>query len=71
MFERERISLARLYERVEKSVIGVCERTLKGLTGTFYGSEKDKKSFWFSDIFIIENGAFTAIKRDAAFYTRM
>ena len=30
VYERVGVSLAKLYERVEKSVIGVCKRTLKG-----------------------------------------
>ena len=27
---------------------------LKGLTASFYGCEKDKKTFWFSDLFIFK-----------------
>ena len=29
-------------------------KDLKGLTGSFYGCEKDKKTFWFSDLFIFK-----------------
>ena len=29
-------------------------RDLKGLTGAFYGCKKDKKTSWFSDLFIFK-----------------
>ena len=47
-----------VYERVGK---------LKGPTDTSCGCEKDKKTSWFSNIFILKEGAFRAVKRDAVF----
>ena len=39
IFERERISLVKVYKRLGKSVIWVCK---EGLTDAFYGCEKKK-----------------------------
>ena len=41
-----------VHERVGKIDSAVCERIYKWLTGTFYDNKKDKKTSWFSDLFI-------------------
>ena len=49
-----------VYKRVGKSVISVCKRTKRG-KNAFYGCKRDKKTSWFSDLFIKKDGAFTAV----------
>ena len=48
IFERERISLVKVYKRLGKSVIWVCK---EGLTDAFYGCEKKNgENFWLCDL---------------------
>ena len=54
----------RIYKREGKSVIGVCERTQKGLTDEFYGFIKSRKRSIFVIISYLNDGAFTAVERD-------
>ena len=65
-FERVGISLVEvsIYKREGKSVIGVCERTQKGLTDEFYGFLKSRKRSIFVIISYLNDSAFTAVKRD-------
>ena len=53
-----------IYKREGKSVIGVCERTQKGLTDEFYGFIKSRKRSIFVIISYLNDGAFTAVERD-------
>jgi len=55
------------YEKVVVSLVSAYKKDLlkdlKGLTSPFYGSEKDNKTFWFSELFFFKKRC----KRDAAF----
>ena len=50
-----------------KSVISVCKRTKKGLTDAF---ERGKKTFQFSDLLVLKDQVFNAVKRDAVFLNK-
>ena len=71
IYERVRISLAEVYERVGKSVLAVCVRTLKGLTdafSAFYGCKKDQNLLVLIMIYsYLKDNAFMPVKRDATF----
>ena len=57
-----------LYERVGISFRAV--KRFKGLTEStdaFHAYEKVEKTFWFCDLFVLKDSAFTAAKRDAKF----
>ena len=50
-FRYFKVLLVEVYKRVGKSIIAaVCEKDLKGLTGTLMAV----KTFWFSDLFIFK-----------------
>ena len=67
--EREEFSQVEVYERVRKFVICRSIKGPKGLTDVFLGFEKVEKTFFFSDLFI-RDSVFTAVKRDAKFYSK-
>ena len=55
VYKSVRISLVEVYEREGTSVIaGGLWKDLKALTDAFYGCEKEKKTSWFSDLFIFQ-----------------
>ena len=66
VYERVGISLVGACERVEKSVLWVCERN-KGLTDEFYSFIKSKKRSIFVIDSYLKDSAFTTVKRDIKF----
>ena len=72
MYKRVAILLVEVYEKVEESVIWVCERAqqCQGLTEEFYGFIKSRKR----SIFVIDShlneSAFTSVKREAKLLNR-
>ena len=72
MYEKVGILLVKVYERVGKSVIWVCERAqqCKGLTEEFYGFIKSRKRSIFVIDCHLNERPFTSVKRDAKFLSR-
>ena len=64
MYKRVGISSVEVHDRLGKYLISVCKRTKKGLTDAF---ERGKKTFQFSDLLVLKDQAFNAVKRDAVF----
>ena len=67
VYEREGISLIDKSLWKSRDVCNFCQlKGPKGLTNAIYGYEK---TFWFCNLAIFNNSAFTAVKRDAKFLT--
>ena len=68
VYERVRISLVGVYERVEKSVISFCKSAQNQLlTEKCYGFKKPRKRSGFVIYSYLKGSAFKAVKRDANF----
>ena len=70
IYERGGISLVEAYGRVETNVIFGSKKVQKGKQMKFMAVKKNEKTFWFCDLAIFKDSAFTAVKRDAKVLTR-